>query len=69
MVAASVPTAALTEVLGALAQYMTDCPHLEFLLNWVRSICLRHGTTLQVHLSSQFLHNFVRNSSQIKVYD
>ena len=48
MVAGSVPTAALADVLAALAEYMTDCPHLEFLLKWVRSLCLRHGTTLQV---------------------
>ncbi len=48
MIAGSVPTAALVDVLAALAEYMTDCPHLEFLLSWVRSICLRHGTTLQV---------------------
>lgn len=54
VVAASVPRAALAGVLGALAEYIADCPHLEFLLMWVRSICLRHGTTLQVSLSSQF---------------
>ncbi len=48
MIAGSVPTAALVDVLAALAEYMTDCPHLEFLLSWVRSISLRHGTTLQV---------------------
>lgn len=48
MVAAAVPASALTEVLGALAEYFADCPHVEFLLHWVRSICLRHGPTLQV---------------------
>ncbi len=48
MIAGSVPAAALTDVLAALADYMTDSPHLEFLLKWVRSLCLRHGTTLQV---------------------
>jgi periodic tryptophan protein 2 len=48
VVASSVPTAALMEVLGALAEYFADCPHVEFLLHWVRSICLKHGTVLQV---------------------
>ncbi|KAK9915110.1 hypothetical protein WJX75_004822 [Coccomyxa subellipsoidea] len=58
MIAGSVPTAALTDVLAALAEYMTDCPHLEFLLKWVRSLCLRHGTTLQAMPASRTMPVF-----------
>lgn len=44
----SLPPAALTEVLAALAEALGDSPHIEFLLRWVRCLCLQHGNTLQV---------------------
>ena len=48
LVANSLPPAALTEVLAALAEAMAESPHIEFLLRWVRCICLQHGNALQV---------------------
>ena len=47
MVAARVPAVALVEVLSALAEALGECPHLEFLLRWVRAVCLHHGAALQ----------------------
>ena len=48
VVAHGVPPAALTELLQILAEALGDSPHVEFLLQWVRALCLRHGTALQV---------------------
>ena len=48
LVAARVPAVALVEVLNALAEALKECPHLEFLLRWVRALCLHHGSALQV---------------------
>ncbi len=45
---ASLPSAAVADVLTLLAEYMPECPHLEFILKWLRSLCLKHGPTLQV---------------------
>ena len=42
-VAAGVPSASVPQVLVALA----DLPHLEFLLSWLRDICVRHGKSIQ----------------------
>ena len=46
-VAAGVPSASVPQVLVALASYLADSPHLEFLLSWLRDICVRHGRSLQ----------------------
>ena len=46
-VAAGIPSASVAQVLVALASYLTDSPHLEFLLSWLKHICIRHGRTLQ----------------------
>ena len=45
---ASLPSAAVADVLTLLAEYMPECPHLEFILKWLRSLCLKHGSALQV---------------------
>ncbi len=49
---ASLPSAAVADVLTLLAEYMPECPHLEFILKWLRSLCLKHGPALQVCSSS-----------------
>ena len=46
-VAAGVPSASVPQVLLALASYLADSPHLEFLLSWLRDICIKHGRSLQ----------------------
>ncbi|KAL3138072.1 hypothetical protein ABBQ38_005303 [Trebouxia sp. C0009 RCD-2024] len=46
-VAAGVPSSSVSQVLVALASYLADSPHLEFLLCWLRHVCLKHGKTLQ----------------------
>ncbi|KAL0036124.1 hypothetical protein WJX79_004341 [Trebouxia sp. C0005] len=46
-VAAGVPSASVPQVLSALASYLADSPHLEFLLSWLRDICIKHGRSLQ----------------------
>lgn len=46
-VAGGVPSASVPQVLVALASYLADSPHLEFLLGWLRDICIKHGRTLQ----------------------
>ena len=45
---ASLPTAAVADVLSLLAEYMPECPHLEFILRWLRLLCIKHGPALQV---------------------
>lgn len=46
-VAAAVPSSSVSQVLVALASYLADSPHLEFLLCWLRHVCVKHGKTLQ----------------------
>ena len=46
-IAAGIPSASVAQVLVALASYLTDSPHLEFMLGWLKHICIRHGRTLQ----------------------
>ena len=41
---ASLPSAAVADVLTLLAEYMPECPHLEFILKWLRLLCLKHGS-------------------------
>ena len=48
LVAARVPAAVAAEVLDALARALGECAHIEFLLRWVRALCLHHGPALQV---------------------
>lgn len=47
IVAAGIPSAAVGQVLVALGAYLADSPHLEFLLSWLRMLCVRHSKTLQ----------------------
>lgn len=47
-VAAGVSSSSVPQVLVALASYLADSPHLEFLLCWLRHVCLKHGKTLQL---------------------
>ena len=49
--AAGVPTAMLPAVLTALAEALTDSPHLEFVLGWVHALCVSHGAHNSTHLS------------------
>ena len=51
---ASLPSAAVADVLALLAEYMPECPHLEFILKWLRSLCLKHGPALQVCSALQY---------------
>ncbi len=46
-VAAGVPSASVPQMLVALASYLADSPHLEFLLGWLQHVCVKHGRTLQ----------------------
>ncbi|KAG2492638.1 hypothetical protein HYH03_009054 [Edaphochlamys debaryana] len=46
-VAAGLPGAFVPTVLAALAEAAADCPHLEFLLGWVRAVAGAHGAALQ----------------------
>lgn len=46
-VTAGIPSASVAQVLVALAAYLADSPHLEFLLGWLRDVCVKHGKTLQ----------------------
>ena len=45
---AGLPSAAVADVLTLLAEFMPECPHLEFILKWLRLLCLKHGPALQV---------------------
>nr|ADF43197.1 UTP1m [Chlamydomonas reinhardtii] len=45
--AAGLPAMFVPTVLAALAEAAADCPHLEFLLGWVRAVCSAHGAALQ----------------------
>ena len=47
-VVAGLPSAAVSDVMKLLAEFMPECPHLEFILKWLRSLCLKHGPALQV---------------------
>lgn len=47
----ALPTAAVADVLTALAEYLPECPHLEFVLRWLRLLCLKHGPAMQVCIS------------------
>ena len=42
-VAAALPAVVLERVLEGLVACMNDSPHLEFLLQWVRSLLVKHG--------------------------
>ena len=45
-VAAGVPSACLADMLTSLADLLAIAPHLEFIMSWVRAVCLHHATTL-----------------------
>lgn len=45
-VTAAIPAAFVPQLLGAVAELMTDSPHVQFLLQWVRTLCTRHGQQL-----------------------
>lgn len=45
---AALPSAAVADILTLLAEFMPECPHLEFILKWLRALCIKHGPTLQV---------------------
>lgn len=47
LVAAGIPSAWVSQVLVALGMYLADSPHLEFLLSWLRTVCIRHSKALQ----------------------
>ena len=46
-VANGVPSASVPAVLTALAEELGESPHLQFLLNWVEAVAVRHGSSLQ----------------------
>ena len=45
--AAAVPPSAVTMLLVVLAGSLPSSPHLEFMLSWLRALCLHHGDVLQ----------------------
>lgn len=51
--AAGLPTSALPVVLQAFAVALTASPHLEFWLDWVKAICMVHGSVIQTFVASQ----------------
>jgi len=46
-VAAAVPPPAVPTLLVELARLLSATPHLEFMLSWLRALCLHHGSALQ----------------------
>ena len=46
-VAAAIPPSAVTTMLVELARSLSATPHLEFMLSWLRALCLHHGSALQ----------------------
>lgn len=44
--AAGVPSNYLADVLTSLADLLAMIPHLEYILAWVRAVCLHHAATL-----------------------
>ena len=44
--AAGVPSGALADMLTSLADLLTSAPHLEFMLTWVKALCVHHAPTL-----------------------
>ena len=46
-IAAAMPLAAVTTLLVVLAGLLPSSPHLEFMLSWLRALCLHHGNVLQ----------------------
>lgn len=46
--AAGAPSAAVPVVLAALSEALAASPHLEFLLTWVRALCLRPDVAQKV---------------------
>lgn len=57
-VASGVPTASVASVLQALAECLSETPHVEFALRWVRALCARHAAALQTMPSSVTLPVF-----------
>ncbi|GLC52693.1 hypothetical protein PLESTB_000658000 [Pleodorina starrii] len=49
--AAGLPPVFVPAVLGALAECAAQCPHLEFVLSWVRTVCTAHGGLLKAAAS------------------
>ena len=47
IVAAGIPSASVGQILVALGAYLADSPHLEFLLSWLRTVCIKHSKALQ----------------------
>jgi len=45
-VAAALPPAHVPALLAAVAQLLSESPHTQFLLQWVRAACVRHGPQL-----------------------
>ncbi len=41
------PTATLPDVLQTLATLLADSPHAEYVLFWLRALCVAHGAALQ----------------------
>ncbi|KAK9830156.1 hypothetical protein WJX72_010038 [[Myrmecia] bisecta] len=66
-VAGGLPTASVAPVLTALAEYLSDSPHMEFILEWVRAICVRHGATLQSHAGSSKTLPAIRSLQRVLV--
>ena len=52
MVASTLPTAFVPMLLQALAEYLGSSPHVEFLLSWVRALCMAAGPQLEAGRSS-----------------
>ena len=46
-VAATIPVSAVTTLLVVLAQSLSSTPHFEFVLSWLRALCIHHGGALQ----------------------
>jgi periodic tryptophan protein 2 len=51
-VAAALPTVVLQQVLEGLVACLNDSPHLEFLLQWVRSLLVKHGEAVAAGAAS-----------------
>ncbi|MEW5311682.1 MAG: hypothetical protein WDW38_003377 [Sanguina aurantia] len=46
-VGAALPAAFVPQVLTLLSEYLSDSPHLEFLLVWMKGVCSSHGPSLE----------------------
>ncbi|KXZ50608.1 hypothetical protein GPECTOR_15g291 [Gonium pectorale] len=50
--AAGLPAAFVPAVLAALAEAAAEGPHLEFVLSWVRGVCVAHGAALKAAVAA-----------------